>query len=154
VYRRIVTAAAAGASCVAFAAGCGSSHSSSDSPKLAKAIPPSCGVDRFTPARTGPAPGRTGGWELIYQFPANPPRPPQPGETTVVDLVEEPPVSGHPRLKGGHDVTVAGRTVSLVPGAGVRRATVAQWTTRAARYIIIANGSSTDTLNRIVGCLP
>jgi hypothetical protein len=145
--------ALASVSCVALA-GCGGGHSSTEpTAKLARAIYPSCGVDKFRTPTTGPAVGRAGGWEVVYQFPVKPPRPPRPGETTVVDLVEEPPVAHRVRLKGGHDVTIAGRQVSLVPGQGFK-SSVAEWTTTRARYIIIANGNKDDTYKRVIGCLP
>jgi hypothetical protein len=154
VRSRLVTAALAGAAGAALLGGCGGGHDSTKSAaKLAKPIPPTCGVDNFRAPTITPAPGRPGGWELVYQFPAKPPRAPRPGETTVVDVLEEPPVTYRPHLKGGHEETVAGRQVSVVPGAGFKSSVVA-WTTHTARYIIIANGNKPTTWQRILGCLP
>jgi hypothetical protein len=153
VHSKFVTTALTAASCAALAAGCGGGKTSSQAAAPSQPIAPTCGIDNFAAPHIGPAAGTGGGWELDYQYPPKAPRPPAPGETTVLAITEKAPIAGRKRVQGGHDVVVAGRQVSLLKANG-GRAYVAEWTTKRARYIGLATGSKPDTLERVIGCLP
>jgi hypothetical protein len=119
---------------------------------LAAAIYPHCGTDTFA-APGAAALARGQGWQVTYLYPPRAPQRPRPGQTTIVTLVESAPVGRSPKVKGGKEITVAGRRVSL---RNRTRTTlyVALWETGKARYTALADGATPATLKQIIGCLP
>jgi hypothetical protein len=147
--------------------GCGGTHKQASIPAsapqapaqaakpLAAAIYASCGVDTFAPP-TATATSKTrppSGWQVTYLYPPRAPQRPRPGQTTIVTLVERPPVGPPPKLAGGREITVAGRRVSLV-NRTKKTIYVAVWKTGRARYTALADGAKPTALKRIIACLP
>ena len=122
---------------------------------LTTAVYSRCDTSKFAPPAVSPI-SRTSppvGWQVTYLYPTRAPRPPRPGQTTNVTIVERAPVGPPPQLAGGKEITVAGRRVSL------RNRTkttiyVAAWKTATARYTALADGATPVTLERFIACLP
>jgi hypothetical protein len=119
---------------------------------LAEPLLPRCGVDKLGKPQTEPKlnDGRTG-WQIVYQNASSAPR--VPGQPSVVTIVEQPPAGPRGSLQGGRDVTVAGHKVSFRDATSETPSNVAQWKTRKARYVVLADGAP-GALERIIGCLP
>jgi hypothetical protein len=160
------------AAAVATIAGCGGSEASTPrapvtstsagtahvkapahAPGLAKPIYLRCGVGRFKKPSATPlvAPGGAQYWRIVYLTPVTAPN--IRGLPRNVTIVEQAPAGARGALQGGHDVAIAGRTVSLRPGNTKTPANVAQWKTHKARYILLADGSLAQ-LRRLIPCFP
>ena len=114
-------------------------------PSLPRPIEPRCGVEGLaTPSisRAGP------GWRLVYTYPTNAPRPPRPGEPSVISLDERHHKSRPVTYEDQKVVRVEGAKVDLVAKKG---SIVAQWVTDEARYVVIMDGSR-RRLERLVAC--
>lgn len=122
-------------------------------PGLANAIRPACGVGTLKKPHVDAQLGDNGGqyWRLVYESPVTAPR--IKGAITILTIVEQDPALPRGSLDGGHDVKVAGRSVSLRQGTKKTPSNVAQWKTRKARYIVLADGSL-QSLERLIRCFP
>jgi hypothetical protein len=147
-------------------AGCsGSSHptarstttSPTPSASLVRPLYPKCGTKGFGKPRVKATTGlgTTGrAWQLLYVASARISMPLPPGATTHMVVVEQSPALVRGRVKGGREVNIAGRSVSLLYPSGRFQNFLAQWKTARARYLVFANGSTPATLSRLIGCLP
>ena len=119
---------------------------------LAKPLYPSCGVGRF--GKPSASPDVADGaqyWQVDYKVPPTAPR--VVGATTVVTIVEQQPAQPRGKIGGGHEIVVAGHKVSLSPRTTKSPSNVAQWKTKAAKYLMLADGT-TAALKKIIACLP
>lgn len=150
------------------AAGCGGGENAADKSTPAKnpsgrasadrglpaPIEPTCGLDGFKKSRVMPmtsGPEKTRAWSLEYAR-ARPSR--RAGETTTLVLVEVAPAPLPAREPGVRVLDVSGRRVQLRPPANPGGFFSAQWRTSRALYSMLANGTGTQTLRRVIGCLP
>ena len=119
---------------------------------LAKPFYPSCGVKRFGKPTASPLVNNGAQyWQVDYKVPPTAPR--VTGLTSVVTIVEQAPTGPRGKVNGGHEIVVAGRAVSLSPRTTKSPSNVAQWKTKAAKYLMLADGT-TATLRQIISCLP
>jgi hypothetical protein len=134
----------------ALAAGCGSSGPSD----LARPVLATCGVSAFNPAQVQPTKDRKGGkaWRVSYLLRKGQ----KIGRGTATTILILETTSSLPRghIKGGHDQTIAGRSVSVHPPDPTFQGYAGQWKTSRARYVVIANNGSRSALRRMVACLP
>jgi hypothetical protein len=154
---------------LALMSGCGSGGSTHTSPPgtaipttpsttaaLARPLYARCGTRRFAAPvaqRTSRPGAKIQTWRVTYLYPPVAPVV-HPGQTTNVLILERPPSGPRGNIRGGHDIVIAGRNVSLLKTRGGAATYAAQWKTRAAHYVMLVNGSSTATLARLVACLP
>lgn len=120
-----------------------------DDRALPRALFPRCGVDTFATPTVTRSPH--GGWRVVYSYPTRAPRRPAKGQTSVLSLAERPPESTRLRYANARTIRVRGRRVDLTGGQG---SWVAQWVTKRARYVAIANGESTAVLRKVIACTP
>jgi hypothetical protein len=118
---------------------------------LAKPLYARCGTSTFVPPTTSGT--ARDGWQVVYAFPAISPRPPRPGQTTRITIVESSASGRRGQIRGGREIVVAGRSVSFLDRTA-RAGYVAQWKTKTAHYIALADGRSAQPFERVIACLP
>ncbi len=151
---RISTSTALVAVCAAAGCGGGGNSSTGSGASLSHPLYPRCTFPTFRNPVTTPVIGPGGGraWQVAYLPP--PQAPVQAAQTNNVLIIEQSPKLPQIGVKRGHTIVVAGRRVSFRSPEPRAREFVAQWNTKTARYVVIANGSSPTTIERFIACLP
>lgn len=145
--RQLARVTAAVATLGIAATGCGGGEGDG----LAKPVFSNCVPKDFGKPRASRAGGKGSGFWLVYYF-HDRRKPQKIGDTTSVSITERPTRYPRGRIRGGREVTVAGRSVSLFGSS--RIGYVAQWKTGRATYAAIANGAKPDVLKRFIKCMP
>jgi hypothetical protein len=168
-WRRGICGAALLLACV-MVAGCGGDDEKDKKPKmesipaspirpspakvLRKPLIPKCATKGYK-QRLAPVPGQhKTAWQVNYQLPSTFKKPPPPGSTSLVLIVETAPATKSGSLgKGSYYVNVAGRRVNVQEMKGSTRWT-ATWRTGAAFYTALATGDRFSGLAKFIACLP
>jgi hypothetical protein len=125
-------------------------------PGLARPVYPTCALAGFKKPHVTQVPGPGGGraWQIGYRPTKANFQKLGPGDTSIILLVEQSPKLPRSGVQGGHDVTIAGHSVSLREPDAKAKVFVGQWKTQRARYILLTNGRSPAKLRQLAGCLP
>lgn len=151
----------AGLATLTLLAGCGGDDGKQAASKrsnvnLDRPVYPRCGVEGFPKPRveSKTSPDRNARfWSLSYLLTAPKPGYPPTAPRTLL-IVEFSSALPRHKLPGIPEVRIAGRLVSFHTPDKKLPTYSAQWKTRRARYAVIADGSDTKRVKRLIACMP
>jgi hypothetical protein len=93
----------------------------------------------------------TGRWQVTYRMLR---RLAQAGQAGSIGITESRTVAFRVTVRRGHDLRLAGHTVSFLTLSGGRNQYAMRWKTPSAVYFVLAAGAPESIVKRIVACLP